>query len=47
MFPQSLNRLKRFSLLFLSVTQFSDFWDKIKYDKNKDTKSFIELGNIF
>ena len=30
-FPQSINRLPRFSLLFLSVTRFSDFCDKIKY----------------
>ena len=43
-FPQSINRLQRFSLLFLSVIPFSDFCKKIKYDKNKETKSFIELG---
>ena len=30
-FPQSINRLLRFSLLFLSITHFSDFCDKIKY----------------
>ena len=30
-FPQSINRLPRFSLLFLPVTRFSDFCDKIKY----------------
>ena len=29
--PQSINRLKRFSLLFFSVTCFSDFCDKIKH----------------
>ena len=30
-FPQSTNRLHRFSPLFLSVTRFSDFCDKIKH----------------
>ena len=30
-FPESINRLQRFSLLFLSVPRFSDFCDKIKY----------------
>ena len=43
-FPQSINMLQRSSLLFLPVTLFSDFYNKIKYDINKDTKSFTELG---
>ena len=30
-FPQSINRLQMFSLLFLSVAGFSDLCDKIKY----------------
>ena len=38
-FAQSINRLQRFSLLFFSVTGFSDM-----HDKNKDAKSFTELG---
>ena len=38
-FAQSINRLQRFSLLFLFVAGFSDM-----HDKNKDTKSFTELG---
>ena len=40
---QSINRLQRFNLLFLALTHFSDFCDKIKY-KNKDTKSITGLG---
>ena len=43
-FPQSINRLQRFSLLFLSVAGFSDLCDKIKYDKNKDTKFYRTEG---
>ena len=41
--PQSINRLQRFSLLFLFVTDFSGFCDKTKYGyvKNQDAKSFI------
>ena len=41
--PQSINRLQRFSLSFLFVTDFSGFCDKTKYAyvKNQDTKSFI------
>ena len=38
-FPQSINRLWRVSLLFISVTCFSDFC-KDKDTKDKDTKSF-------
>ena len=45
LFPQSRNRPQRFSLSFLSVTRFSEFWDKIKYDKNKD-KKFYRTGEI-
>ena len=37
-FPQSINRLHRFSLLFIPVTRFSDFCNKINMIKIK-TKS--------
>ena len=40
----SVNKLQKSSLLFLPVTLFPDFCNKIKYDINKDTKSFTELG---
>ena len=43
-FPQSINRLQRFSLLFLSVTRFLIFAkNKICMIRIK-TKSFTELG---
>ena len=43
--PQSINRHQSFSLIFLHVTSFSDFCNKIKYDKNKD-KNFYRNGKI-
>ena len=48
-FPQSINRLQRFSTLFLPVTRFSDFCDKIKIfrDPNKDANISQNWGNIF
>ena len=44
-FPQSINRLYMFNLLFLSVTRFFLIItvEQNMHDKNKDTKSFTEL----
>ena len=41
-FPQSISF--KGLVLFLPLTLFSDFCNKIKYDISKDTKSFTELG---
>ena len=43
----SKNRLQRLSLLFVSVTRFSDFSCKTKYHDKIKTKSSTNLGNIF
>ena len=47
-FLQLINRLQRLSLLFLSVTCFTDFSDKIYMIRIKTHKKVLQnLGNIF